>query len=161
MEKVKAQIKEMLKAQEVRVWQSKMSYYATALIEGREKHFIAQSEAGLVEKVNQCIINMQPDEAMALEARKGGIMLTICNIEYAPASAIIAEVEALRKANAPESVVSVLIGVLNERKEKAEKELRLTEKALSKVFQTNFYHSLLENYKYHQSELEEICNYTK
>ncbi|GAB4493356.1 MAG: hypothetical protein OHK0045_22690 [Raineya sp.] len=83
-------------------------------------------------------------------------MLTTANIEYAPASAIVAEVEALRKANAPESVVSVLLDILQQRKQQLEKALLLTEKALGRVFQANFKNSLIDNYKYYQNELTTI-----
>lgn len=80
-------------------------------------------------------------------------MLTIDNIQYAPASAIVAEVEALRSANAPESHIKVLLDILQERQQQLEQALSLTEKALCRVFQANFANSLLDNYKYYQKEL--------
>lgn len=83
-------------------------------------------------------------------------MLTIDTIQYAPASALVAEVEALRQANAPESVVGVLMQILEERKEQLEKAVLLTEKALMRVFQANFKSSLIDNYKYYKKELEAI-----
>ncbi|WP_448529188.1 hypothetical protein [Raineya sp.] len=84
------------------------------------------------------------------------MILTTDNIQYAPASAIVAEVEALRKANAPESVIQVLIDILRERKEFLQKALQLTEASFGKVFQHNFRNSLIDNYKYYQSELSAI-----
>jgi hypothetical protein len=88
-------------------------------------------------------------------------MLTIDNIEYVPASAIVAEVRNLRKANAPKSVIEVLLGILMDRKERLETLMRLTESSLQKCFQVQFMYSLIDNYKFYKKELEainEICN---
>jgi len=85
-------------------------------------------------------------------------MLTIDDIEYAPASKIVKEVKALREANAPTSVIEVLLEILKERKERLEKLMQLTENSLQRCFQEKFRLSLIDNYKYYKKELEAISS---
>jgi len=83
-------------------------------------------------------------------------MLTIDDIEYAPASKIVEEIEALRKANAPTSVIEVLLEILRERKKLLENLVKQTEAGLQKCFQEQFRNSLIDNYKYYKKEIEVI-----
>jgi hypothetical protein len=83
-------------------------------------------------------------------------MLTIDEIEYAPASKIVEEVKALRETNAPTSIIEVLLEILKERKEHLENLMQLTENSLQKCFQEQFILSLIDNYKYYKKEIKAI-----